>query len=41
MQATGRRPHQLGEPGLHVHVDVLVLAAELEQPVLDLGENPV
>ena len=36
MQPAGRRPDQLGEPALHVHVDVLERAIEAELAALHL-----
>ena len=36
VQPSGRRPDQLGEAALHVHVDVLERTLELEFAALDL-----
>ena len=36
MQPSGRRTDQLGEPRLHVHVDVLERALEFERAGFDL-----
>ena len=41
MQAPRRRPDQLGEAGLDVHMDVLEGALELEAAVLHLGEHGI
>ena len=39
MQPLARIPHSLGEDGLNVHVDVLVVHGELHLAGLDVGQN--